>query len=68
MCQTCHAAQRVNENFTDSRKVCGSDAVLEQNHVMTNALVPFERFWLDPTLPPKLNLGCNTKPLNHPPL
>jgi len=68
MCQTCHAAQRVNENLTDSTKVCGGSSILEQNHTMTNALVPFERFWLDSTLPPKLNLGCNSKPLNHPAL
>jgi hypothetical protein len=68
MCQTCHSAQRVNENLTDSTKVCGGSTILEQNHTMTNALVPFERFWLDPTLPPKLNLGCNSKPLKHPDL
>lgn len=70
MCQTCHAAQRqtVTENITDKTKVCGESNILEQNHVMTNALVPFERFWIDPTLSPKLNLGCNIRPLRHPAL
>ena len=61
-CQTCHAAQKKNE-FFDTTKVCGGSPVLEQNHVMTNSLVPFERFWLDSTLPPKL--GCGTIPTKH---
>jgi hypothetical protein len=68
-CQTCHAAQTPNGTETLSKKhVCGGDRDLEQNHTMTNTLVPFERFWLDPTIPPLLNLGCNDKPLKHPSL
>ena len=67
-CQTCHAAQKVNENISDKPKVCGGNGskVLEQNHKMTNSLVPFERFWLDSSLPPLL--GCGTKPDKHPAL
>jgi mono/diheme cytochrome c family protein len=65
-CQTCHAAQKVNENIVDTIKVCGGSKVLEQNHKMTNSLVPFERFWLDSTLPPQL--GCGTTPTKHLPL
>ena len=64
-CQTCHAAQKVNE-FIDTTKVCGGSQVLEQNHKMTNSLVPFERFWLDATLPPLL--GCGITPARHPAL
>jgi hypothetical protein len=71
-CQTCHAAQKVNESISitakNKRLVCGGDRILEQNHTMTNSLVPFERFWLDPTIPPLLNLGCNDKPIKHPAL
>lgn len=71
-CQTCHAAQRLNESISitakNKRLVCGGDRILEQNHTMTNSLVPFERFWFDPTIPPLLNLGCNDKPLRHPAL
>ena len=66
-CQTCHAAQRgVNENTSDIQKNCGGSTVLEQNHVMANALVPFERTWLDATLPPLLS--CGTTPSRHPAL
>ncbi len=70
-CQTCHAAQgsssvSLNENITDTTKLCGGSSVLEQNHTMTNALVPFERFWLNPALPPLL--GCGSKPEKHPAL
>jgi len=71
-CQTCHAAQKetANEKISASHgpKICGGDKNLEQNHTMTNTLVPFERFWIDPTIPPLLNLGCNDKPLKHPSL
>jgi hypothetical protein len=67
-CQTCHAAQKVNE-FIDANKVCGGSTVLEQNHVMTNSLVPFERFWLDSTtLIPLMGLPCTDKPARHPAL
>lgn len=67
MCQTCHAAQKLNESFLNNM-VCGSNttAKLADNHTMTNALVPFERFWRDPTLPPLA--GCSTVPATHPPL
>ena len=78
-CQTCHAAQgssssSLNEKLTDTdpntdthkRKICGGSPVLEQNHVMANSLVPFERFWLDPALPPLL--GCGRTPAGHPAL
>ncbi|MCS6303753.1 MAG: hypothetical protein H8K07_08815 [Nitrospira sp.] len=65
-CQTCHAAQKANENITDKTKVCGGSPTLEQNHTMTNSLVPFERFWIDPTIPLLLNVGCNDRPLGHP--
>ncbi len=72
MCQTCHAAQRANisESF-ESKKICGADRTLDQNHVMTNALVPFERFWLNPPFgagPDKINLTCTSKPFPHPAL
>ena len=65
-CQTCHAAQRVNENTGDRAKNCGVGTVLEQNHSMANALVPFERTWLDATLPPLLS--CGATPSKHPAL
>lgn len=70
-CQTCHAAQgtsvlSLNEKITDTVKVCGHSNVLEQNHTMANSLVPFERFWLDPALPPLL--GCGRTPAGHPAL
>ncbi len=71
-CQTCHAAQKetANEKISASHgpKICGGDKNLEQNHTMTNTLVPFERFWFDSSIPPLLNLGCNDKPLKHPAL
>lgn len=68
-CQTCHAAQgtnslSLNENFTDTTKICGGALVLEQNHTMPNALVPFERFWLGNGLPSLCTSGLK----NHPPL
>lgn len=69
-CQTCHAAHKETaiESFTDI-KVCGGKNVLEQNHVMTNALVPFERFWLKSNeLIPLMSLTCKNNPANHPPL
>lgn len=67
-CQTCHAAQKVDEKISLSHRptICGGSATLELNHTMTNSLVPFERFWLDSTLPPLL--GCGTKPERHPTL
>ena len=72
-CQTCHAAQgtsvlSLNENLTDKTKICGGNRILEQNHVMANSLVPFERYWLDPPPTSLLNLGCANTPLTHPPL
>jgi mono/diheme cytochrome c family protein len=72
-CQTCHAAQgtsvrSLNENLTDTTKICGGFSVLEQNHTMANSLVPFERFWLDPPPTSILNLGCASTPRSHPPL
>lgn len=66
-CQTCHAAQTPKGTETLSKRhVCGGDRDLEQSRTMTNTLVPFERFWLDPALPPLL--GCGTRPAKHPAL
>ena len=76
-CQTCHAAQgsssqSINEKITDETKICGGSSVLEQNHVMTNSLVPFERFWLDSTLSQLLHnkggANCSNRPNKHPAL
>jgi hypothetical protein len=65
-CQTCHAAQNVSE-LPDQIKVCGGSSFLDQNHVMTNSLVPFERFWLDSTtLIPLMGLSCTARPARHP--
>jgi hypothetical protein len=66
-CKTCHAAQTPKGKETLAKKnVCGGDRDLEQNHSMTNTLVPFERFWLDPALPPLW--GCGPRPAKHPAL
>jgi hypothetical protein len=66
-CQTCHAAQGTTTvdipELTDTTRVCGGSEILDRNHTMPNSLVPFERFWLDPSLPPLL--GCGTKPTKH---
>lgn len=69
VCQTCHAAQgstaeSLNENLTDTSKICGGVHTLDQNHTMPNALVPFERFWLSGGLPTL----CQSKPDDHPKL
>lgn len=67
-CQTCHAAQFTDE-FISPTHICGGDADLTLNHTMTNALVTFERFWLnsdiqnDATI--TAQIGCSNKPLPH---
>jgi hypothetical protein len=61
MCRSCHIAQSIHfENNTSflTNLTCGSSARLPLNHVMPNALVPFERFWSDPALPALLQPGC----------